>query len=60
MRAQAEDGQLTRNQHFCDDSLMFTALKIRAGMNAVFAGPARRSDQSVQTICVKLSGRRKA
>ena len=38
MRAQAEDGQLTHNQHFRDDSLMFIALKIRAGMNAVFCG----------------------
>jgi hypothetical protein len=53
MRAQAEDGQFTCNQHFCDELLIFAPLKIRAGMNCVPAGPARRSDQRVQTICVR-------
>jgi hypothetical protein len=32
--------------------MIFAPLKICAGMNCVPAGPARRSDQRVQTICV--------
>src|SRR5208337_5359184 len=52
MQTQTEDGQLTGDQHFRDNLLILTPLKIRTGMNCVPACPARRSDQRVQTICV--------
>jgi hypothetical protein len=47
MRTQTEDGQLTGDQHFRDEFLIFTSLKSRAGMNCVPACPARRSNQRI-------------
>ena len=52
----AEDGEFTRHKDFRDNLLVFAAFKVCAGMNGVFAGPARGSEQRVQTICVSAFG----
>ena len=54
MRAQAEDRQLTGDQHLGHNLLIFAAFEIRARMDAVSAGPAGWSEQRVQTIGVRL------
>ena len=51
-RTQAEDHQLTGNQHLGNDFLVSAALEIGAGMDRVFAGPASRGKQRVQAIRV--------
>ncbi len=52
MRAQAEDGQLTGDQHFCSDLLVFASFETRTGMNRVLACPACRREQRIQSVGV--------
>jgi hypothetical protein len=52
VRAEAEDAQFAGDQHFGHKLLVSAALKIRAGVNVVPAGPARRSKECIQPIGV--------
>jgi hypothetical protein len=52
MRAHAEDCELTGDQHFRDNLLVFASFEIGAGMNGVLARPACRGKQRVQAIGV--------
>jgi len=52
MRAQAEDRQLTGDQHLAHNLLVFAAFEIRAGVYGVLARPASRGEQGIQTIRV--------
>src|ERR1035441_5060205 len=48
VRPKAKDRQFACDQHFRDDLLILTPLKVRARMNGVPACPARRSDHRMR------------
>jgi len=52
MRAQPEDGQLTGNEHFGHNLLVLAPFEVRAGMNRISPGPARRREQRIQAVGV--------